>query len=166
MTQKYSLASQSWFKPFYRVAIAIKGFDGLVELVSGLGLLISPGLVHAILTFVSGTASNHNGKISHFITTYVARLDGELAKSGLTFLIVFLIGHGVVKLALVYCLLRDIVKAYPYALAILVGFLLYQLYVLVQDPSNIGMWLFTILDTIIIYLVWDEWRELLRKKMV
>lgn len=164
MTNKQSLASKSWFKYVYRIGIGVKGFDGLVELLAGIGLLLSPGLVHKLLSIIADAANDHHGRASEYITTYVARLDGDLAKSGLTFLIIFLMSHGLVKLVLVYCLLREIVWAYPYALFILVGFLIYQLYVLVLDPTSIGMWLFTILDIIIIYLVWGEWRELVRKK--
>ncbi len=153
-----------WFERAYFIGVAIKGFDGLVELVVGLALLISPSLVHSVLSAVAGEAGEHHAHMFRFIAEYVARLDNELAHSGLTFLIIFLIGHGVVKLVLVYCLLKEIVRAYPYALFILVLFLIYQVYVLFGDHS-IGMWLFTILDIVIIYLVWGEWRELHHKSV-
>ena len=158
-----SPSQSNWFERIYKIGVAIKGFDGLVELVAGLALLFSPDLIHTILSAISGRASQYHGHVSHFIVEYVARLDGDLAKSGLTFLIIFLIGHGVVKLILVYCLLKEIIKVYPYALAVLGLFLVYQIYVLVRDPLSIGLWLFTIFDVVIIYLVWGEWRQLLRK---
>lgn len=109
----------SWFDGLYRIGVAIKGFDGFVELIAGVALLTSPGIVHYALSGIAGTAHHHHGHTAHFIAGYVARLDGDLARSGLGFLIVFLIGHGLVKLALVYCLLRRIVSAYPYALGVL-----------------------------------------------
>lgn len=157
------LRHASWFDGLYRVGVAIKGFDGFVELAAGLALLLSPGIVHQLLSGVVGTAHHHHGHTAHFIAEYVARLDNDLARSGLVFLIVFLIGHGIVKLTLVYCLLRRIVWAYPYALGVLGLFLVYQLYVLVRDPLSIGMWLFTLLDIAIIWLVWGEWRDLKEK---
>lgn len=157
-----SVTSYKWFERVYQIGIGIKGFDGLVELVAGVALLVSPSLVHTLLTSISGEAIEHTGRTSQFIAQYVARLDNDLAKTGLAFLIFFLIGHGLVKLILVYCLLKEIVKAYPYALAVLVLFLMYQVYVLIRDPS-IGMWVFTILDVLIIYLVWGEWRKLSAK---
>ena len=91
------------------------------------------------------------GKLSDLIGRKPAMLSG---------LIIFLIGHGIVKLALVYCLLRRILWAYPYALGVLSLFLVYQLYALARDPSSVGMWLFTILDIVIIWLVWGEWKDL------
>jgi uncharacterized membrane protein len=155
--------ANSLFERIYKIGVAIKGFDGLVELIVGLALLISPALVHTILSTVTGELGEHQGRTVKFIADYVARLDGELARSGLTFLILFLILHGLVKLALVYCLLKEIVKAYPYALAILGLFLIYQLYVFILTPT-IGMALFTLLDALIIWLVWREYRDLLGEK--
>lgn len=155
--------NQPWFIIVYRIGIAIKGFDGLLELVAGLLLLLAPRLLHSMLQGIVGKAELHHTHTSHLIATYVGHLDADLGRSGLTFLIVFLIGHGIVKLALVYCLLKRIVWAYPYALAILGMFLAYQLYALVRDPLSIGMWFFTILDVIIIYLVWAEWKDLKEK---
>ena len=156
----HSLRHAPWFENAYRIGIAIKGFDGFVELVAGVALLVAPGLVHAALSAIFQATHLHDGHTAQFIASYVARLDAEAARNGITFLIVFLIGHGVVKLVLVYCLLRRIVWAYPYALAVLGFFLLYQLYVLALDPLSPGMWLFTVLDTLIIWLVWGEWQDL------
>lgn len=155
-----SLRHAPWFENAYRIGIAIKGFDGLAELVAGVALLLAPGIVHATLSAIFQATHLHDGHTAQFIASYVARLDAEAAKNGIAFLIVFLIGHGIVKLALVYCLLRRIVWAYPYALAVLGLFLVYQLYVLALNPLSPGMWLFTLLDAAIIWLVWGEWQDL------
>lgn len=149
-----------WFESAYRIGIAIKGFDGMVELITGLALLIAPSVVHTVLSSVVGYAHQHTGIPYAFIAQNIAKLDDDLAKSGLAFLIIFLIGHGIVKIVLVYCLLRRIIWAYPYALFVLVLFLVYQLYVLVQNPLSIGMWAFTVLDIAIIWLVWGEYADL------
>jgi uncharacterized membrane protein len=150
------------FERAYQIGIGIKGFDGLVELVAGIALLISPSLVHTILTGLASEFGDHHAHIFRFIAEYIARVDVELAKSGLAFLILFLITHGLVKVALVYCLLREIVRAYPIALIILSAFLVYQAYVFIVHPT-IGMALFTLLDAVIIWLVWGEYRELRSK---
>lgn len=159
------LRDQPWFEAVYKISVGIKGFDGLTELVTGLALWVSPTLVHSVLGAVVGEAGEGDSKILHFIADTVAHVDSDLAKSGLAFLILFLIIHGLVKLVLVYCLLKEIVRAYPVALAILVVFLVYQAYVLIINPS-IGMAFFTILDAIIIWIVWDEYQELKTKKVV
>lgn len=131
-----------------------------MELATGVLLLFAPHLLHALLQGVIGRAELHHTHFTHIVALYAGHIDDDLGRSGLMFLIVFLIGHGLVKLALVYCLLRRIIWAYPYALAVLGLFLVYQLYALVIHPLSLGMWLFTLLDVAIIYLVWGEWRDL------
>lgn len=157
------LREQPWFETVYKIGVGIKGFDGLVEFLTGVALLIAPSLVHTVLSAVAVEVGERQGSVSHFIVDYIARVDSDLSKSGLGFLVLFLITHGLVKLALVYCLLKEIVKAYPIALAILVLFLVYQAYVFIVEPS-IGMGLFTFLDIVIIWLVWGEYQDLRSKK--
>lgn len=154
------IRQQPWFEAVYKVGVGIKGLDGFLELTAGLLLLISPHTLHVLLGAIVNEAGHHHGHVTHFVATSIAHLDDDLARSGLTFLTIFLIGHGIVKLALVYCLLRRILWAYPYALGVLSLFLVYQLYALARDPSSVGMWLFTILDIVIIWLVWGEWKDL------
>ena len=159
------LRKQPWFEAVYKIGIGIKGFDGLVELAVGIALILSPSLVHQVLKSFAGELGEHNVKVLNFIADNIARVDSDLAKSGLTFLIFFLVVHGLVKLALVYCLLREIVRAYPVALVILGAFLVYQAYIFIIHPS-LGMALFTILDAVIIWLVWGEYQDLRDKKMI
>lgn len=153
----------AWFQRLYVVTIIVKGFDGLVELVAGLTLLIAPGLLHHILSYLFGRANVSHGHFMHFVAENIARIDGDLAKGGLAVVILFLITHGVVKLALVYALFRKLLWAYPYALAILGLFFLYQLYLCIIQPT-VGMILFTLLDALIISVVWGEWQKLKNEK--
>lgn len=161
--KKTPVRLQPWFETVYKIGVAIKGFDGLIEFAMGIALLVSPQLVHTLLGSVAKELGEHHAQVFQFIAEYVARVDGDLARSGLTFLILFLITHGLVKLGLVYCLLREIVRAYPVALAILGAFLVYQVYVFIIHPT-IGMALFSALDAVIVWLVWGEYRDLKAKK--
>ena len=161
-THASAIWHKPWFERVYSIGIIIKGIDGLLEFVAGLAILISPHLVHMVLDAVASEFGEHNARPFQFIAEYVGRVDTQLLHSGLLFLTLFLITHGAVKLGLVYCLLRRIVKAYPVALAVLVAFLIYQVYVLVTAPS-ILMAVFTVLDVVIIWLVWNEYQELQSK---
>lgn len=143
----------------YAVGVSIKGIDGVIELVAGVVLWISPALAHALLADLAGEAREGDTAVLHFVGQYVARLDNELAQSGMAFLIAFLITHGAVKVVLVYCLFRKWHRVYPYALAILIAFLCYQFYAFVLTPT-IGLAGFTALDAAIIILVYKEYREL------
>lgn len=50
-----------WFSRAYAVGIGIKGFDGLVELITGALLLVSPGIVHMVLSMILGYAHHQTG---------------------------------------------------------------------------------------------------------
>ncbi|HEY8914215.1 DUF2127 domain-containing protein [Lacisediminihabitans sp.] len=143
----------------YTIGVVVKGIDGAIEFVVGLLLLVAPGLVHAVLSAVASEAREGSSATNTFITDYVARLDSQLARGGLAFLIAFLIIHGVVKLVLVYCLLRKFHRVYPIAIGVLVVFLAYQAYAFATAPS-IGLAVFTVLDALIIFFVYREYRQI------
>ncbi|GAA0999742.1 DUF2127 domain-containing protein [Subtercola frigoramans] len=144
----------------YRVGIIIKGIDGLIELVAGLLLWVAPGLLRAALAPLVRTDSDDE-TLRLFIAQYAGRLDATLAAGASAFVIVFLLTHGVVKLVLVYCLLKEYRWVYPYALAVLGLFAAYQIYTVIQKPS-LGLIVLALLDIVIIWLVWREWRTLTR----
>ncbi len=153
------LRQSVWYERVYKVGVAIKGFDGLVELIAGVWLLLAPGSLHMMLLQIMGVMNEHHGRVSDFIATYIAHVDQDLMRGGLWIVVAFLVSHGVVKLALVYALLKEILWAYPYALVVLVLFLVAQLYAFATHPS-VGMAMFCLLDVLIIYLVWGEWQKL------
>ncbi|WP_285726474.1 DUF2127 domain-containing protein [Psychromicrobium xiongbiense] len=145
----------------YRIGIAIKGFDGVVELVAGLALWFFPELLTSLLSPIATPVEGHH-PIRNFIGYWAGRMDHELSSGSHAFVIFFLLAHGIVKIVLVYCLFKEYHWVYPYALAVLGLFTAYQIYVLITRPT-IGMVLFTLLDLVIMWLVWREWRELVHK---
>lgn len=149
-----------WFDTIYRIGVAIKGFDGLVELIAGLLLVISPSTPHRLLESVADELGEHSGSLYQLFEHAVIHLDAQLNGTVLVFIIVFLISHGVIKLVLVYCLLKKIYRAYPYGLAILILLLIIQVIPLFHNPAQIDLWAFTILDVAIIYLVYGEYQDL------
>lgn len=93
-----------------------------------------------------------------FIATHILAFGESLAHEQHLFASLFLLTHGAVKVALVVALLKQKLWAYPWALGILTVFLLYQAYILVAKPS-FGIVFLTILDVVVILLVWREWRK-------
>lgn len=147
------------FERLYLVGVGLKGVDGLVELITGLALLISPVILHQILQALLGEAHEHTSTVARYIAENIAHVDGDLARGGTTFLMLFLITHGIIKIVLVYCLIRELTWAYPYALAVLTLFLIYQIYACFVTPGLVVTF-FAVLDAIIIWLVWGEWQKL------
>lgn len=142
----------------YRIGIAVKGFDGAAELVAGLLLWIFPQALAAMLRPIAGPVDGDH-PIRNFVGYWAGRMDHELSNGPHAFVVFFLLAHGLVKLVLVYCLFKEYHWVYPYGIAVLIMFTVYQLYVVIQTPT-IGMVLFMVLDVAIIWLVWREWREL------
>jgi uncharacterized membrane protein len=145
------------FDKVYEIGIFIKGFDGVLELIGGsLLLFVSPagiGKITSLLTQHELTQDPHD-----FIATHILHYGHSLAVGHNLFAALFLLTHGLVKVVLVTCLLLNKLWAYPFALATLGLFLVYQLYEMIVSPS-FGMAFLTILDAVIIGLVWREWQK-------
>jgi uncharacterized membrane protein len=157
-----TLWRQPWFERIYIIGLIVKGIDGVLEFIAGMAILISPSLVHRFLTMLSGEFGEHNARPFQFIAEYIGHVDANLLHSGLVFLTLFLIFHGVIKIGLVYCLVRRIEKVYPIALILLIAFFLYEVYVFITTLS-IPLAVFMALDLGIIWLVWNEYQEVKSK---
>lgn len=158
--KKHALTTLDWF---YDIGIAIKGFDGAVELIAGILLWIAPGLLHSTLQALLGEARESHFRMMQFIADNIARIDADLTRGSIVVVIVFLLTHGAVKVGLVVALFKKWHWAYPWALGVLGAFLVYQVYVFVKHPT-VAMALFSLLDAVIIWLVYKEYREVTREK--
>ena len=123
----------------FQIGVILKGVNGLLELIGGMLLLV--GLSH---------------------NTALAR---HLPPQDERFAAIFLLSHGVIKVLLVYALLRRKLWAYPVAIGVFAGFSVYQMYRYVIQPSG---WLIalTVLDVIVILLTWAEWHRLTNERSV
>jgi len=149
-----------WFDTIYKVGISIKGFDGVIELIAGLILVFSPQTPHYLLTRIADYFADKGTNFFDFIASAVVKLDTGLTGQTTLFVIIFLLSHGLIKIVLVYCLLKKFYRIYPYALVVLILMLFAQLIPLVRDLSSIALWLITVLNVLIIYIVWAEYLDL------
>ena len=152
----------AWFHPrtlldkSYEIGIILKGIHGGLELLGAVLLTVIPP--SAILSLTSFLTHNELAEDKHdFLASHVLRYGNELAHSSHLFLILYLATHGLVKVVLVIALLRQKHWAYPWAIAALILFLVYQVYLFVVHPT-IFLGLLSVLDAVIIWLVWREWR--------
>jgi len=146
----------------YEIGIIIKGIDGVIELIGGiLVLVLSPGTILNISQFFTQDALQKNPH--NFLANHIDKAGHHLASGQTTFAALFLLTHGLVKVVLVTCLLLNKLWAYPWALVALSLFLVYQLYLLITRPT-FGMAFLTVLDVIIIGLVYREWQHQINPK--
>lgn len=156
-----------WFKRgdlldrAFLVGIVLKGLDGILEVGGGLLLLlVSPSTIDQVVR----TLTQHElSEDPHdFMATHLLHFSGSLTGASLRFGAVYLLAHGVVKIVLVAALLRDKLWAYPWMIAFLVAFILYQIYRMTFAPS-IGLAGLTVFDAAV---TWLTIREYQRQKRV
>jgi len=146
----------------FRIAMAFKGIDGLIELVGGIVLLLIPQaevqkLVAAVVT--RDLLGPPDGSLArHFVAG-----TAEFASGNRTFAVVYLLLHGVLKLGLVIALLRHWLPAYPVAIVVLGLFVVYEVYRATQTGSVL-LPVLALVDVVVIVLVVREYRTLRRKQ--
>ena len=153
----------SRFKPgdtldrIFEIGIILKGLDGALETIGGLLLLVvTPATINRLA--VGLTQHELSEDPNDFIASHLLRYTHGLTGSAVTFAAVYLLLHGITKIVLVAALLRNQLWAYPWMIAFLLIFIVYQLYRIVLEPT-FGLSALTIFDAAIVWLTWREWRK-------
>jgi uncharacterized membrane protein len=141
----------------FDVAIILKGLDGALEVIGGLLLLV---VTPATIDRLVGTLTQHElSQDPHdFLATHALNYANGLKGSALVFGAVYLLSHGLVKIVLVAALLRSQLWAYPWMIAFLVVFVVYQIYRMTFAPS-IGLVALTVFDVVVTWLTYLEYQR-------
>lgn len=141
----------------YLIAIAIKGFDGAVELLLGIAVAIigRQAIYDFMIGYVAPELENHQRPhVAHFI-----RHSADGLMNAHDFLIIYLLAHGILKLGIAIGLFRERTNwIFPVGSAVLVGFIVYM-------GSHLAIvwswWLFAFMlfDGVTLALVLNEWRN-------
>lgn len=141
----------------FHIGLALKGLNAALELIGGALVLILPQSTfqHVVDTLNRYQLSEGSLKtaVSHFQEA-VHHFSGSTKLFGAA----YLLSHGIVKLVLVIALFKDRLWAYPWMIVVLVGFIVYQLY-LMTNHLSIGLIVLTIFDALILVLTWLEYRK-------
>jgi uncharacterized membrane protein len=141
----------------FLVGVLFKGLDGLVELAGGILLLFATPA--SLLSAANRVTAEELSEDPHdLIANLIVHGAAHLHAGSVLFVAAYLLLHGVVKLAIVVALLIGSRRVYPWAMAALGVFLIFQLYELVTKPS-VGVAVLTVFDAVIIWLTWREWRR-------
>src|SRR6478735_12763894 len=142
----------------FRIAMAVKGIDGLLELVGGITLLlVSQAAVQKVIAAV--VTRDLLGPPDGSLTRHFVAGTAEFASGSRTFAVLYLLLHGVLKLGLVIALLRHWLPAYPVAVVVLGLFVVYELYRATQTGSVL-LPVLALVDVAVIVLVVREYRAL------
>ncbi|HSX01642.1 MAG TPA: DUF2127 domain-containing protein [Candidatus Saccharimonas sp.] len=141
----------------FRAAVAVKGIDGVLETLGGLALAVVP--LDRIVGLVADLATREIAEDPRsFIASFILQLDRSMDPHSQVFAMVYLIGHGCIKVLLASALLRRQYRWYPWAIGFLLVFIFYQAY---RIGYNHSAWLagFTVVDCVIAWLTFGEWRK-------
>ena len=142
----------------FEVSLAIKGLLCALETLAGLGLLLTPNMLIARFVFW----------LTHFeiaedptdtLANWTLRAVEYFPISTQHFYALYLLAHGGLKLTMVLLLWRRVLWAYPAGMAVLAGFVTYQTYEFLHAGSPFLL-LLALFDSVMIVLVWLEWRAL------
>ena len=138
----------------FQVGITLKGIDGLLEVIGGILVwFITPANGTIVALNHHEMAGPHNLLMAHFY-----RSTHFLAYGDKFFVSSFLLSHGIVKIVLVVALLFNQLWAYPLMIIVFGGFGFYQVYRLTYRYS-LFLLVITIIDFVIVWLTWREYRE-------
>jgi uncharacterized membrane protein len=140
----------------FRTSVILKGLDGALEIIGGLVLLtLSPTTIHATVR----TLTEHElSQDPHdFVARHLLHASGGLTHGTTIYAGVYLLSHGLAKVAVVIAVLQDRMWAYPAMMALLAGFIAYQLYRLAVR-FTIGLTLLTVFDVFVVWLTWREYQ--------
>lgn len=143
------------FDKVFEYSIIIKGLDGLLELIAGIGLIfIKPEQIHNFVNFV--TQKEILEDPHDFFATILIHSTKDIQSATVTFAVIYLLVHAAIKLIAVIGILRKQLWAYPFSLITLGALVIYQIYSII-DKTSIGMILLTLFDLYILWMIWQEY---------
>ena len=149
-----------WSAIYHRafdIGILLKGFDGLLELIGGIALLLTnqPAIRTVVAWLTHKELIEDPGDV---VANHLVHIAKQLSMDTQHFAGIYLLAHGVIKMGLVAGLLRGSRWSYPAAVAVLTAFIGYQGYRLLHTPL-ISLGLLTALDVAVVLLIVHEWRR-------
>ena len=147
-----------WFKG----SVLIKGAISLCEVIVGIVALCIP--VHYIVSFAEFVTK---GEIiedpNSFFANHILAGADAITAIGTLYIGLYLISRGGIKLGLIVALLKNKLWAYPWSLALLSFFVIYQMYEIVKTHSLLIIAV-TLFDGVVMYFIWKEY-TIVKKKV-
>ena len=138
------------------VSLILKGLNALLETILGVLFLFTGEVSNIIVSLTRGELLEDP---KDFIANHVQSLLPYVNAHGQIFVAAYFLVHGLVKMILVWALLKNKLWAYPTSLAVLAIFLAYQLIQFFQTQS-IMFGLLSIFDAFVLWLILHEYRHL------
>ena len=144
----------------FEISVLLKAFFGFFEILSGILFTISDRFI--LNNFIILMAQQEiAGDPDDIIAKFLIKSADNLANGSQIFAVVYLIFHGVVNIFLAVSLLKNKIWAYPWAMALFSGFVIYQVYRYFHTYS-LSLLSLMLFDIFIVFIIWLEYK---RKKI-
>lgn len=145
----------------FEITLILKGVFALLEIIGGiLAYFMTQELLLRLVVAITQEELTQDPR--DFVARYLLQSAQDFSVSSQHFTSVYLLSHGIIKIFLVAGLLRKKFWFYPLAIIMFVLFILYQFF---RFSVTHSFWLLviTLLDVIVIWLTWHEYRYLRRR---
>jgi uncharacterized membrane protein len=140
----------------FEISILLKGAHALIECIGGLVLaFVSTSTIRNLVDAL--TQEELIEDPNDFVASHLFSLAQNFTVSTQRFYAFYLLSHGIIKVFLVFGLLRNKLWAYPASLVVLGLFIVYQLYRF-SYTQGVGLLVLTVFDAIVMGLIWHEYR--------
>jgi uncharacterized membrane protein len=158
-----------WFKPetlldkFFEVSVIVKGVEGVLETLAGFFVLF---VGSQSLSAWAIQISQHElvDDPTDMFANYILHTGQHLASGGTTFLVAYLLVHGIIKLVAVGSLLLNRLWGYPFSMVTLGLFMVYQVYE-ISLKHSVFMILLTVFDVFLMWLIYREYQHQKAKQL-
>jgi len=144
----------------FRISLVLKGIDSFLEIIGGILLFVaSPSQISSFvkLIFQHELMQDPNDLIGNFLVN----ISSNLSQGTQLFGTIYLLSHGIIKLALIIGLWKKKLWTYIAAEIVFVIFIIYQSYRFAFTHS-IYLLVLTFFDLIVIILTWWEYMQLIK----
>jgi uncharacterized membrane protein len=142
----------------FDISLLFKGVLAVFEVIGGiLAYFVSQQFLLQIVSAITQEELTEDPR--DFIANYLVHSVQYLSISAEHFAAFYLLAHGIIKLWLIVGLLRKKLWYYPTAIIVFSLFIIYQLYRF-NFTHSIWLLLITIVDIIVIWLTWHEYKYL------
>jgi uncharacterized membrane protein len=143
---------------YFKVSVLLKGAISLAEMVAGIALLFIP--VSYFLNLLAAYAESELREDSGgFIASHLLSLAQQAATVSGTFIAIYILSRGLIKVVLIWAMLKNKLWAYPASLVVLGLFVLYQIYETIHTGS-LAIIALSVFDLIVMYFIWREYQVL------
>jgi uncharacterized membrane protein len=154
---RHNVGKRIFLHNAFVTGIVLKGVDSVLQIIGGISLLlISPQSLNSIVMSLIGHELSEDP--GDYAAHYLAHWAQSWSVSSQLFAGLYLLSHGVAKLAIVVVLLKGKIWAYHAGILFFLLFVLYQLY---RYSHTHSAWLIvlSVFDIAVICLTWAEYER-------